>query len=107
MINQKVLFTVVCLLLFAAVCSAQQDKAALTGTATDSSGAVIVGAVVEVTNPTNGSRRQVTTNGAGTYYVPALTVGTVGTYEVLMSKPGFRSIRVAEVQLEVGQTRTL
>src|SRR5450432_2605144 len=93
-----------CLFLFAGFGLAQEDKAVLTGTATDASGAILPGATVEVSSPSNGFLRKLVTSDVGTYYVPGLPVGS---YELLVSKAGFRSARFTEVQLVVGQTRTL
>ena len=93
-----------CLLLFAGRGLSQQDKAVLTGTATDASGGVVSGALVEVTSPSNGFVRKLITNETGTYYVPGLPVGI---YELLVRKEGFRAERFTDVQLAVGQTRTL
>ena len=42
----------------------------VTGTVTDTSGAVVVGADVTVTNTATNQARQVQTNGAGNYTVP-------------------------------------
>ena len=93
-----------CLILFAGLALAQADRAVLTGTATDASGAVLAGSVVEISSSADGFLRKLVTNDVGTYYVPGLTAGT---YEVVLRKEGFRTERVTGVKLEVSQTRTL
>jgi hypothetical protein len=93
-----------CLILFAGLAFAQADKAVLTGTATDASGAVLAGSVVEISSPDNGFLRKLVTSDVGTYYIPGLTAGI---YEVVLRKDGFRTERVTGIKLEVGQTRTL
>jgi len=83
---------------------AQEDKAVLTGTATDPSQASIPDAVMEVNNSLTGFRRTVKTNESGSYYLGGLPIGI---YNVTVSKSGFQTARFESVQMEVGQTRTL
>src|SRR5450432_2169118 len=59
------------------------------GTATDSTGAVVSGVTVTITNVQTGVNTVVTTNGEGIYDVPAVTVGR---YKVTFSKTGFRNL---------------
>ena len=56
----------ICLMLLAGVALGQEDKAVLTGTATDPSGAILPGAVVELSCPSNGFLRKLTTSDVGT-----------------------------------------
>jgi hypothetical protein len=56
---------VACLLLLAAGLAAQTATGEITGTVTDSTGAVVPGATVTVTNLTTNARRSVQTNTAG------------------------------------------
>src|SRR5207247_10297337 len=66
----------------------QSDRGVLTGTVTDSSGAVIPGASVTATNTaTNVSASTVTTEG-GFYAIPALHPGT---YKVRVELTGFKA----------------
>jgi hypothetical protein len=83
---------------------AQVDHAALKGTVTDASGAVIPGAKVEAVSSVTGFRHETVTSAAGTYEIPGLAIGT---FTVTFSKPGFRSVESKEVDLAVGQPRTL
>jgi hypothetical protein len=83
---------------------AQVDHASLNGSVIDASGAVIQGAKVEVTSPETGLQRQTKTAAGGTYQVPGLAIGT---YTVTFSKDSFQSVEVKEVELAVGQARTI
>ncbi|MCU1236013.1 MAG: hypothetical protein JWP63_3980, partial [Candidatus Solibacter sp.] len=62
------------------------------------------GAQVVVVSATTGFRRATLTNAAGTFQFPGLAVGT---YTVTISHPGFKAAQFKEVELAVGQPRTL
>ena len=79
-------------------------SATILGTATDSSGAVIANAAIEVRNISTGSLQKVTTDGQGRYTVPDLLVGN---YEVQAGAPGFQTVIHKGITLAVGsQTRS-
>ena len=80
---------------------AQQQTGELTGQITDSTGAVIPGAVVMVTNPTRGIKVSVTTNAQGTYIAPLLP--PADGYEISASKNGFKSAIRQGITLQVAQ----
>ena len=82
---------------------AQVDRATITGTVRDPSGAVVANAKVAITYPATGLHREVAANGSGVFLFPGLPVGRV-TLDALQS--GFRPIRV-ELDLNVGETKTL
>src|SRR2546428_9990410 len=67
--------------------SAQQYYGTLTGTVTDSTGAVVPGAVITVTNLSKGTATSATTNEAGIYRVAALTPGS---YRLEAQAPSFK-----------------
>src|SRR6516165_753298 len=83
---------------------AQVDNAALNGTVTDASRSVVPAATVEAVSSKTGFRRQATTGAAGSYQIPALPIGV---YTVKISKTGFRAAEFADVELAVGQARTI
>jgi hypothetical protein len=83
---------------------AQLDQASLSGTITDPSTAVIPGAKVEAVSMDTGFRRQTTTTASGTYQIPSLAVGK---YIITISSQGFRSAEFRDVELTVGQPRTI
>jgi hypothetical protein len=95
---------------------AQTFRGTLSGTVTDSQGAVIANVAVQLTNPATGAIQNFTTNGTGDFSFPELSVGK---YKLSVSSPGFQtkkidSIDVAvskvtnlRIQLEVGQQDTV
>ncbi len=91
------IFLVLCL---PGLIAAQQSNASLTGTVSDSNGAVIAGATVTATNQSTNFRRTVTTNEQGSFTFSFLPVGQ---YEVKISFGGFADTRDS-VTLYVGQT---
>ena len=103
MFPKACVFLCLCLSLALPV-AAQVDQASLNGTVTDASRAVVQGAKVDVVSPTTGIRRQALTGVTGTYQVPGLPIGS---YDVTVSKEGFRSAEFKNVELAVGQPRTI
>ena len=98
----RVLFgTTLTALMFSALAVAQ--TASIKGTATDTTGAVIVGAEVAAHNLDNNSTRTVTTGDTGTYTITNLTAGH---YDITVSKTGFRVFKVQQVVLSVDQALT-
>jgi hypothetical protein len=83
---------------------AQDDVAAVTGTVTDTTGAAIPNAAVEVASASTGSVRTTVTSGAGTYYVGDLAIGT---YQLKVNAPRFSTEQISDIELVVGQTRSL
>jgi hypothetical protein len=84
--------------------SAQIDRAELEGTVTDSTGAVIRGAGVQVLAVDTGISQQQQTNPNGYYRFPGLAVGR---YKVTATSAKFITKVIDDVILRVGQTRTL
>jgi hypothetical protein len=80
------------------------QTAAISGTITDSSGAVVQGAEVTARNLSTNLVRVATTSATGAYSITNLNVGT---YEVTAKKEGFRTFRLASVELTVAQVSTL
>ena len=83
---------------------AQLDYASLNGTVTDPSTALMQGARVAVVSSATGFRREATTSAAGSYQVSGLAVGT---YTVTISREGFKTAEFKNVELAVGQPRTI
>ena len=84
--------------------AAQVDNGALNGTVMDPSRSVMAGARVVAVSSATGFRRETTTGSAGTYQLPGLAVGT---YTVTISKEGFKAAQFKDVELTVGQPRTI
>src|SRR5215472_4368754 len=81
-----------------------QDRAAISGTVTDPSGAVVPGARVEITSSQNGFHRQASTGLQGIYEFASLPVGT---YAVSISKDGFAAFHMDGIDLLYSQVRTV
>ncbi len=99
-----VLAVILCLSVSAAFAQAQASTADLTGTVTDPTGAVVPGATVKVTNPTTGFTRTVTANDSGEYQVIGIPPGA---YEVSASASTFKTVKISNVKLTVGQRAEL
>src|ERR1700681_2011241 len=82
---------------------AQTDRANLTGTVTDPSGAVVAGASVTAVATGTAINRTTETNSKGIYSLSALPIGG---YTLTIKHPGFRTSQFDEVMLNVGQTLT-
>jgi hypothetical protein len=78
-----------------------QDTATIVGTVTDSSGGVIPGAKVTVSNPEKGFTRELVTNTAGEYTAAKVPIGN---YVVSGEKAGFQKLVRSRITLAVGQT---
>jgi hypothetical protein len=81
-----------------------QDRAAINGTVTDPSGAVIDGAKVEMNATLTGFHRETVTGSTGIYEFQSLPVGT---YSLSISKDGFKPYTIRAVDVLFGQVRTL
>ena len=82
----------------------QVDRANLNGTVTDSARAVVPDARVEVVSRDTGLKRIVQTGPGGVYSIVGLPIGT---YDLTVSRAGFRSFELKGIDLLVGQTRTV
>ena len=82
--------------------SAQTFRGTILGTVIDPSGAAIPGAQVVVKNQGTGTTRTTTSGDAGTYQVPELPVGQ---YSVTVTKEGFESVTLGDVDVTVASER--
>jgi hypothetical protein len=82
----------------------QAGTGEISGIVTDSSDAVVAGAVVELTNESTGNVRSTVTSEAGMYRFVALPV--VGTYSMEVQQPGFKSVTLTGLEVSVGTTIT-
>src|SRR5438105_7842187 len=103
-LRRKGLLLAMAIALSTVVVYGQVDRAGLNGTVTDTTGALVTNAHVEVVSRETGLTRTAETGPAGVYSITELPIGT---YDLKISKAGFRTSDVKGVQLFVGQTRTL
>lgn len=78
--------------------SAQTDSGTIAGRVTDSSGAVIVGAQVILTNIDRGTVAHASTNGSGIYVLPSVSPGR---YNLSVSHAGFREVDLTNIVVNV------
>src|SRR5262252_6589942 len=74
------------------------------GAISDTSGGVLPGVTVTVTNVETGAERSVTTNEKGLYRAPLLPLGK---YRVVAELQGFKKFEQTDISLSVGQTVTV
>ncbi|HKW35072.1 MAG TPA: carboxypeptidase-like regulatory domain-containing protein [Candidatus Acidoferrum sp.] len=113
MFTKRVVLALCCLscLLFAisllyspAAIGQSSDAGTVSGTVTDSSGAAVPGATVYLVDVATGSTRPTTTNDTGAYALPYVKPGT---YNVKISKQGFKTTVVSNQVVEVGRQTTV
>jgi hypothetical protein len=83
---------------------AQTIRGTMTGTVTDSTGAVMPGATVTVTHTATGIGTSATTDAHGSYTMPLLSPGV---YQVTAEQPGFKKYVRDGIVVEVAQTTRL
>src|SRR5262245_66546447 len=94
------LISIVALLLSGTVVSAQTVGASIQGAITDSNGAAVRNAAVEVRNVGTGVTRNAVTDAEGRYRAPLLPSGD---YEVRVTASGFQPLLRRGISLAVGQ----
>jgi hypothetical protein len=93
--------------------NAQVDRATLNGRVSESGGSGLPDVNIEVVSRVNGLRRTAKTNAAGVYQVPGLPIGkyTVAfsrvTVQVLLMDLAFQPVHFDNIELFVGENRTL
>src|ERR1700678_222459 len=83
---------------------AQGGNGELTGDVTDSTGAVVAGVEIKLTNVATGEVRTTVTSPAGSYRCPGLPI--VGSYNLEVTDKGFKSVKVQNIIATVGQVTT-
>ena len=79
------------------------QEAVLTGTITDSTGAVLPGVTVTAVHEATGNTFEAVTDGRGAFRIPA----RIGTYRLTAELPGFSTVNRTGITLQVGQTATV
>lgn len=95
--------TIITLLFIASYASCQISTGALNGTVTDSTGAVIQGANVTITNTETNIQRRTQTTDRGSY---SLNEVPPGTYTLQVEQSGFQTVNQTGITLTVNQTLT-
>ena len=98
-----IFFTIVCILL-PPYATAQVSGATLTGTVSDSSGAVLANVQVSIKNEETGEVRSVTVDSAGLYSAPNLLPGK---YDITATANGFSTSVQNGITLTVGEQQVL
>jgi outer membrane receptor protein involved in Fe transport len=83
---------------------AQGGAGELTGQVTDTTGAVVAGVEVKLSNSATGEVRTTTTTSGGVYRFPELPI--VGTYALEIKAKGFKGVKVQDIIATVGQVTT-
>ncbi len=104
MLTIRRFFLIPTLILFALSPVRAQDRAAISGTITDPSGAAVNGAKVELDSQANGFHRETVSGLSGIYQFQSLPVGS---YTVSITRAGFKPYVVDGVDVLFGQVRTL
>jgi hypothetical protein len=98
---RSTVFVICCLFVVAGMAFAQSDRGTITGSITDQAGAVIPGAVIEVTNINTGAVYQVQSSSTGNYTLGQLPVGK---YQMSSSVPRFKQFLRTGITVLVAQT---
>ena len=100
----RVLLVAISIILAPSIAPAQGNRGALAGSVLDSSGASIPDAQIVIMNLDTGASYTGVSNGAGGYTFPQLQLGT---YQVTISKAGFKTSEQTGVQVTIGSTSAL
>jgi len=84
---------------------AQGQYAAVHGTATDASGAVLPNAAVTILNTTTGISTKASTDSKGYYIFPQLAIG--GPYTITVSEAGFADFKTTGLTLNLNDNRQI
>ena len=97
----KKLLLIISIILSMTTLFAQSDRGAITGTVSDSTGALIPGVRIALTNANTGANYDTVTTGTGNYTVLSLSAGT---YSLKVSHPGFNQYEQPKIQVQVAVT---
>lgn len=98
------LLCIALVLAMAVVAFAQGERTSITGTVTDDSGAIVVGASVTIQDRATNVETKTTTNTAGLYFITSLSPGT---YDLRIAKPGFQLSTVQNIPLTLTLVATI
>ena len=102
---RRAVYALACVLALALPVAAQEQTGQIQGSVKDSSGAVLPGVTVEITNTSTGAvAATVVTDANGIYRVPGLRPGK---YEALAKLQGFTPAKTENIELRLGQILTI
>src|SRR5579862_847777 len=101
---KKVVVLISAFLLAFSITAWGQEETRIVGTVTDSTGAVIPGAKVTVSNSEKGFNRQLTSDSAGYYAASPLPIGN---YEITVEAPGFEKLVKSGITMQIGEIRRI
>ena len=102
---RRAVYALACVLALTLPVAAQEQTGQIQGSVKDSSGAVLPGVTVEITNTSTGSvAATVVTDANGIYRVPGLRPGK---YEALAKLQGFTPAKTENIELRLGQILTI
>lgn len=96
--------TLLFLLIFSINVFAQLGTNGLTGTIRDTTGAVVGGAIIIITNKNIGETREIVSNENGTFIIEKLQPSV---YKVTVTAAGFADVTIDDLQIRVGEVATL
>ncbi len=103
LIGSLIIFVIFCLALISRPAEAQYSSG-VDGTVQDSSGAIVAGATVELTDLNLGVTKTAKSNNAGYFRIDSIAAST---YRVEISAPSFKSWVESGLALQVGEVRTI
>ena len=92
------------LLVLAFPLAAQLDRATVTGTVTDASGAIVPGVHITIRNTANGGKFETISSSIGQYTQAGLPIGD---YELRFDAQGFKKLTLSHVNLQAGDVARL
>ena len=98
------LLLVFSILVYSTLLTFAQATATINGIVTDSTGAIIRGATVVLSNPATGARYEVKTDSAGSYYFANVPPGP--GYVIEFTADGFEAVKVQGVYADVANAHT-
>ena len=96
----RVCLVAIVAILVASVALSQTDRGTITGTLADSTGAVVPGASVQVTNTETGAQYDTVTTGTGNYTLASLVAGN---YNLTVAVTGFKKFTREGLTLRIGE----
>jgi hypothetical protein len=90
--------------LFSALAAGQENQGSIAGNVVDPSGAMVPGAKLTAKGQQTGTTYQAVSSSAGSYRFPNVNIGS---YDVTVSAPGFKTITLTGILVQVATTAAL